>query len=378
VVKISKTTFYDELVRYRSFYKEMEKEKDRITPSHIKAVIQKSYLSPWDYFVLLSEKAEPYLEDMAQKARRLTIQNFGKVILLYTPLYLANYCVNQCSYCGFNVKNKIERTKLTLEEVEREAKLISSTEMRHILILTGESRIHTPVSYIRDCVRVLRKYFTSISIEVYPMETEEYAELIKEGVDGLTIYQEVYDEEVYDRVHIAGPKKNFRYRLEAPERACDAGMRFVNIGALLGLGDDWRFEAFFTGLHAYYLQNKYPDSEIGVGLPRLRPHIGAPFKPKPLVSDKNLVQILVATRLFLPRAGISITTRESEWLRNNLLPLGVTRMSAGSVTAVGGRAVEEKTPGQFEIADERSVREVHEYLLKRGYQPVYKDWQAIV
>jgi len=371
-------TFYDELQHYRALIEEMERVKEKITPGHVRAILRKSNLTPWDFFVLLCEEAEPFLEPMAQKSRQLTIQNFGKVIFLYTPLYLANYCVNRCSYCGFNVKNPIKRHKLTLEEVEREARAISSTEMRHILILTGESRFHTPVSYIRDCVRVLRKYFTSIAIEIYPLEKEEYAELISEGVDGLTIYQEVYDEKIYDEVHIAGPKKDFRYRLEAPERACEAGMRAVNIGALLGLGDNWKREAFLTGIHAAYLQNKYMDAEIGVGLPRLRPHVGIPFRPRCRVTDKNLVQMLLALRLFLPRAGITITTRESEWLRNNLLPLGVTRMSAGSVTAVGGRADPEKTPGQFEIADERTVREVHEFLLQSGYQPVYKDWQAIV
>jgi 2-iminoacetate synthase len=268
----------------------------------------------------------------------------------------------------------LERKKLSLAELEEEAKVISGTGLKHILILTGESRQMSPVSYIRDCVAVLKKYFTSISIEVYPLEESEYAELISAGVDGLTIYQEVYDEKVYAELHPAGPKRNYRFRLEAPERACRAGIRTVNVGALLGL-HNWREEAFFSGLHANYLQNKFPDIEVSISPPRMRPHLGG-IGPRVEVSDKNLVHYMLAFRLFMPRGGITISTRERAELRNHLIKLGATKMSAGSCTAVGGRTGREST-GQFEISDGRSVAEMSSMIYSLGYQPVYKDWQMI-
>jgi 2-iminoacetate synthase len=218
----------------------------------------------------------------------------------------------------------------------------------------------------------LKKYFTSISIEIYPLETEEYAELVAAGVDGMTIYQEVYDQKIYEELHIAGPKRNYAYRFDAPERACQAGMRTVNIGALLGL-NDWRKEAFITGIHANYLQGKYLDVEISMSPPRMRPHAGG-FPPKVIVDDKNLVQYILAYRLFMPRSGITLSTREAAKLRNNLLKLGVTKMSAGVCTAVGGHT-QRGSASQFEISDERSVAEVAAMLYQEGYQPVYKDWQ---
>jgi 2-iminoacetate synthase len=223
--------------------------------------------------------------------------------------------------------------------------------------------------------RSFKKYFTSISIEVYPLEKEEYGELVEAGVDGLTLYQEVYDEDVYHEVHLSGPKKNYLYRLDAPERACMAGIRSVNIGALLGL-NQWKTEAFFTGLHADYLQSKYPETEISVSLPRLRPHAGS-FQPKSIVSDRDLVQIMLALRLFLPRAGITVSTRERSQFRDNLIGLGVTKMSAGSSTEVGGHSDENKSTGQFSISDTRSVEEMREIIYQKGYQPVFKDWMMI-
>jgi 2-iminoacetate synthase len=246
--------------------------------------------------------------------------------------------------------------------------------IKDLVVLTGESRKHSPVSYIKDSIEILTEYFSSIAIEVYPMETEEYRELVDAGVDGLTIYQETYNEQIYDQVHITGPKKDYRFRLDAPERGCQAGMRRINIGPLLGL-DDWRKESFFAGLHANYLQNKYLDTEISLSLPRLRPHMGS-FEPNSIVDDPALVQIILAYRLFLPRLGISLSTRESDKLRDNLLPLGITKMSAESSTAVGGYA-ENRGVNQFDISDDRTVAEVKELLLARGYQPVFKDWQQI-
>lgn len=366
-----------------SFYNEYSKIKDfdfsnffsEITKQDIQRVINKEKLDKYDFLTLLSPAAENFLEEMAQKSHRLTVQNFGKIMHLFTPMYIANHCVNKCSYCGFNVSNNIIRKKLTLEEIEQEAKAISKTGLRHILILTGESKKDSPVSYIIDAVKILKKYFDSIAIEIYPLTEEEYSKVVKAGVDSLTIYQEVYNEEIYDRVHIAGPKKNYDFRLNAPERACKARIHSVNIGALLGL-DDWRKEGFFTGLHALYLQNKYSDTEISVSLPRIRPHAGS-FNDIFLVDDKSLVQILLALRLFLPRAGITISTRESQNFRDNLIPLGVTKMSGGVSTEVGGHSSKTKSDSQFEISDKRSVEEMKRILLSKGYQPVFKDWLQI-
>lgn len=366
-------SFYDKYLQFKDF--DFEGYFQNISESDVLRVINKDRLNEYDFLTLLSDNANQHLENMACKSKRLTIQHFGKVIFLYTPMYLANFCVNQCAYCGFNVTNKIARKKLTLKEVGQEAKAISATGLKHILILTGESRKETPVEYLKGCVEVLKEHFNSISIEVYPLETEEYKELFDSGVDGLTIYQEVYNENIYSKIHLKGPKRNYLYRLDTPERACKASMRRVSIGALLGL-DAWRKEVFFTGLHAYYLQNKYPGTEIGVSFPRMRPHVGD-FQPECIVSDKNLVQAMTALRIFMPRAGINISTRENPEFRDNILGLGVTNMSAGSSTEVGGHTQEDKTEGQFDISDERSVDEMKKMIYGKGYQPVFKDWQLI-
>jgi len=324
---------------------------------------------------LLSLGAEESLEEMAQKARNLSLQNFGKAIILYTPLYLSNHCENECLYCGFNQKNKIPRKKLTIDELEREAKFIAKTGLQHILILTGESRKLTPLSYIKECIETLKKSFSSISIEIYPLTENEYRELIAEGVDGLTIYQEVYDQDSYKKMHPKGPKQDYQFRLDTPERAAAAGMRTINIGSLLGLAP-WRKEAFFMLIHAEYLQNKYPETEISISLPRLKPQLNnfqAPYE----VSDKNIVQIITSARIFMPRLGITLSTRENSQLRNNLVRLGITKLSAGSTTAVGGHTLEKayiKNSLQFEISDKRDVSQIKAMLLEKGYQPVLKDW----
>jgi 2-iminoacetate synthase len=364
-------SFYQEYKRYKGF--DFERFFSRITDTDIEKILGKERIDEFDYLALLSERAEGYLEHMAQKAHRLTVQHFGRVIQLYTPIYLANYCVNHCVYCGFRAKNDLERRKLSLPEVEKEAQIITATGLKHVIILTGESRKESPVSYIKDCVEVLRKYFTSINIEIYPLEEPEYAQLINAGVDALTIYQETYNKELYLELHPAGPKRNYLYRLEAPERCCRAGIRSVNLGALLGL-DNWRPEAFFTGLHANYIQKHHLEVEVAVSLPRIRPYLGG-YEPRSVVSDKSLVQYILALRLFMPRAGITISTRERAEFRDNLIRLGVTKMSAGSCTAVGGRSNGNEAAGQFDISDERSVDEMKNMIYSQGYQPVFKDWQ---
>jgi len=358
----------------------LEKIFSSILPASIQGSLEENNLGPKQFLGLLSPQAENNLESMAQRAHAITQRFFGRTIQLYAPMYLSNYCDNSCLYCGFNLNNDIKRRKLTLEEVEKEAQFISSSGLRHILILTGGSRSESPVSYIQDCVSILNIYFSSISIEVYPLTEDEYARLVVCGVDGLTIYQEVYDEQLYAKMHICGPKKDYRFRLDAPERGARARMRSISIGALLGLGD-WRREVFFLGLHAKYLQDNFPDVEIGISVPRIRPQGRQPqdtdFKPICRVSEKNIVQIILALRIFLPRLGITISTRENPEFRENLVALGITRMSAGSATNVGGHTLyreEKERSSQFEIQDQRNVGEIKAMLERKGYQPVFKDW----
>jgi len=349
-----------------------------LTDYDVESAIESNRQGIKQLLTLISPQAENHLEPMAQKAHVKTLNNFGKTIQLYTPMYLSNYCQNQCAYCGFNSQNDLPRKKLSLKEVEEEAKLISSTGLDHILILTGESPGDSPLSYIKDCIKVLNKYFSSISIEIYALSEDEYAQLIREGIDGLTIYQETYDREIYDRVHKAGPKKDYLFRLDAPERAAEQGIRCINIGALLGLAD-WRKDIFFTALHAQYLQDKFTEVEMGISIPRLRPHQGH-FKVANYINTRNMAQIITALRIFMPRLGIILSTRESSQLRDSLLPLGITRMSAGSSTAVGGRIMGSEDGSnlhQFDISDNRSVDEIKVMLATRGYQPVLKDWMHI-
>ncbi|MBI2288160.1 MAG: 2-iminoacetate synthase ThiH [Chloroflexi bacterium] len=366
-------TFYDEIIRLKNT--DYATAFERVTPSQISNILAKTELQSQDFLALLSPKATFMLEEMAQAAHRLTLQHFGRTIVLYTPLYLANYCVNHCVYCGFNATNDIQRRKLTLPEVELEAKAIAETGLQHLLILTGESRQYSPVSYIKECVTVLRKYFSSISIEIYPLSTEEYTELIAAGVDGLTIYQEVYNENTYGRLHPRGPKRDYRFRLEAPERAGQVRIRAINIGALLGLGE-WRSEIFLAGMHLAYLQKKFPEIEISISFPRMRPQFGD-YQPEFPVSDRDLVQSILALRLFMPRAGITISTRESAELRDNLIQLGVTKMSAGSSTAIGGHTDAKDSIGQFEILDKRTVAEIRTAISNLGYKPILKDWHDL-
>ncbi len=365
-------SFYDIYSQNKNF--DLEKSFKLASSAAIQDILLQDNLNLTQFVSLLSGEAQNNLESMAQKAQAVTRRHFGNVVQLYTPMYLSNYCDNSCLYCGFNLNNDIKRRTLTLEEVEKEAQLISSSGLKHILILTGESRAKSPVSYIQDCVRLLKKYFTSISLEVYSLTEDEYAQLVDQGVDGLTIYQEVYDEQLYAKMHVSGPKKDYRFRLDAPERGAQAKLRSISIGTLLGLGD-WRREIFFLGLHAKYLQDNFPDVEIGISVPRIQPQVSG-FKPLCQVSDENIVQIILALRLFLPRLSITISTRENPEFRENLLSLGVTRMSAGSNTSVGGRTFcrKDEQPSQFEIQDQRNVTQIKAAIESKGYQPVSKDW----
>jgi len=365
--------FYDHFTVWPS--EALSRRIRSVSDGDVRRVLNKHRLSPADMLCLLSPAAESHLETLAHKAHALTIAQFGRTMVLFTPLYLSNYCTNGCQYCSFSRDNRIERRKLNYDEVETEAQAIAASGLKHILILTGDAPAIASVEYIADCCRVLARYFTAIGLEVYALTEVEYRYLIWAGVDSLTIYQETYNESLYANLHPKGPKRDYRFRLDAPDRACRAGMRAVNVGALLGLSD-WRQEAFFTMLHASYLQDRYPETEIGVSLPRIRPHVGG-FQPAFQVEDRHIVQIMTALRLFMPRVGITISTRESAWFRDRILPLGATRMSAGSCTAVGGHTEGDQGTGQFEISDERSVPEMAAMLRASGWQAVYEDWHGL-
>jgi 2-iminoacetate synthase len=346
-----------------------------VTADDIARILGKETLDERDFRALLAPAAAVHLEAIAQRARELTLRNFGRTISLYAPLYVSNLCDNECVYCGFKHSTPILRRRLSLAEVEREAQIIAGTGIRHLLLLTGESRRAAPVAYIRQCVELLKRYFSSLAIEVYALERDEYAELVAAGVDGLTMFQETYDEALYARLHLNGPKRDYRFRLDAPERACRAGMRTVTLGALLGL-TGFRDEVFLAGLHGAYLQCRYPGTEIAFAFPRIQPQTGN-FEPGCPVSDRDLVQAILAVRCFLPRAGITISTREDRELRSNLVPLGVTQMSAGSRTDVGGYGGGTGGDGQFAVADTSSVAAVKAMIAARGYCPVMQDWRSI-
>lgn len=365
--------FVNQLEKWENF--DFENYFSKVKDSEIERVLCKNNLNLYDYLTLLSPAAEKYLEAMAQKAHALTVKYFGRTIQMYTPLYLSNYCENRCLYCGFNCQNIQLRSQLSLEDVKKEAQAIYQTGMRHIIILTGDAKKVASPEYLKNCTKILSEYFSSITIEVYAMEEEEYRQLIEVGVDGLTIYQETYDRIIYDQIHESGPKKDYVYRLLAPERAAAAGMRSITVGALLGL-NYWRNDAFFTGMHANYLHKKYSDINIAASMPRIRPHVGG-FAPKCDVTDKNLVQFILAYRLFMPYSTINISTRESQSLRDRLIKLGVNKMSAGSVTSVGGHAAKEASTEQFEISDTRNIDEMVAAIKNFGYQPLFKDWVRV-
>lgn len=349
---------------------------DKVNNEDIKKSIHKKKRDIYDFLNLLSPKAVEHLEEMAVEAKKLTEQWFGRTIMLYIPLYISNYCTNQCAYCGFNKTNHIARKHLNYQEIEEEAKEIAKTGIKHILLLTGEAEGLVTFEYIKEAVKILKKYFASITVEVYPLSVEQYKELKEIGVDGLTIYQEVYNKNIYDKVHLGGKKKDYLWRLNTPERGAMADLRSINIGALFGLWDIKK-EAFMTGLHAKYLTDKYLNSEISLSLPRINNAEGG-FQTEFPMDNVTFVQTILAYRLFLPRAGINISTRENAEFRNHLLNLGVTKFSAGSKTSVGSYKIEDRSTEQFETSDKRSTTEVVEMLKDKKYQVVYKDWELII
>ncbi|MDL2307468.1 2-iminoacetate synthase ThiH [Desulfovibrio sp. OttesenSCG-928-C06] len=356
---------------------------ENATEDDVRAALGRTFLREEDFPVLLSPAARPFLEVIARRAQDETMRNFGRGIQLFTPLYLANFCTNRCVYCGFSTKRDIKRRMLNLDEVEAEAKAIAATGLRKILALTGDDPKRTGAAYLAGCIRVLAGYFSSVGIEVPSMTVEEYAMQVAAGADSMTMFQETYNHARYLDLHPGGPKRDFYFRLDAPERALMGGFRAVNLGPLLGL-TDWREDMAAVAAHARWLMRKYPEAEISISLPRMRPHTEGgevAFVPED-ITDAILVQAMVALRCYLPQAGITLSTREPAWLRDRLLPLGVTRVSAGVCTAVGGhdpdvsKATEEsgEDKPQFDISDGRSVDEMSSDLLRLGYQPVFSDW----
>lgn len=344
------------------------------TASDVIRAIESDRCSLEDFKALLSPAAEPFLEQIARKARLETRKHFGNSAYFFTPIYISNYCENYCIYCGFNCHNKIKRAKLSMEEIHDEMKAIAETGLEEILILTGESRKASDVKYIGEACKIAKKYFKNIGIEVYPMNSDEYRYLRECGADYVTVFQETYNSDKYETLHLAGHKRIFPYRFNAQERALMVGMRGVAFAALLGL-DDFRKDALGTGMHAYLIQRKYPWAEISISCPRLRPIINnASINPKD-VHEKQLLQIMCAYRIFLPFAGMTISTRERAEFRDNVVGLAATKISAGVSTGIGSHSEsEDKGDAQFEIADTRGLEEIYESLKKRGIQPVMNDY----
>ena len=324
---------------------------------------------------LVSPAAEAYLEPMAQQARQLTIQRFGRTIQLYAPLYVSNVCINSCRYCGYNTATNFQRTRLTIDQALTDADIIASEGFRHLLLVSGEDKEFVSTDYLCELAEKLRKKFSSLSIEIYPMSQDDYAKVFDAGIDGVTLYQETYDRDVYAEYHIAGPKADYDYRLESPDRFAAAGMRRIGLGVLLGLAD-WRTETLALARHAAYLIKKYWRSQVSFSFPRLRPAINVQKEWPHLVSDRDMVQMMLALRLCFADAGIVLSTRESADFRDHLINLCVTRLSAGSKTNPGGYAGETDAAEQFEIADNRSPHEVAAVINSHGYETVWKDWDA--
>ena len=353
----------------------------KYTAADVKAALEHDTCSIEDFKVLLSPAAEPFLEQMAQRARLETSKHFGNTVYLFTPLYIANYCENYCVYCGFNCYNHIKRMKLSMEQIEKEMKVIADSGMEEILILTGESRGQSNVEYIGEACKLARKYFRMVGLEIYPVNTDEYKYLHECGADYVTVFQETYDTDKYEQLHLLGHKRVWPYRFDAQERALRGGMRGVAFSALLGLSD-FRKDALASALHVYYLQRKYPHAEMSLSCPRLRPIINND-KINPLnVHEKQLCQVLCAYRIFLTFVGITVSSRESAEFRNGIVKIAATKVSAGVSTGIGDH--ESKYTGkesdevqgdeQFEIDDNRSLDKMYKDIAEEGLQPVLNDY----
>lgn len=369
---LENSTIMDQVLERMNAY-----DYNSYTEADVRRALNHDNRTPEDFAALLSPAAEPFLEEMAQMAQIETRKHFGNTVYMFTPIYIANYCENYCIYCGFNCHNKIRRAKLNTDEIRKEMKAIAKTGLEEILILTGESRKMSDVNYIGEACKIAREYFKMVGLEVYPMNSDEYAYLHECGADYVTVFQETYDSDKYETLHLAGHKRVFPYRLNAQERALMGGMRGVGFAALLGLAD-FRKDAFATGIHAYLIQRKYPYAEIAFSCPRLRPIINNDkINPKD-VHERQLLQVITAYRLFMPFASITISTRECERFRNNVTKIAATKISSSVSTGIGSHSdeIDDKDQGdnQFEIADNRTYDEVYAALLEGGMQPVNNDY----
>ena len=353
----------------------------KYTAKDVKAALEHETCTIEDFKALLSPVAEPFLEQMAQRARLETSKHFGNTVYLFTPLYIANYCENYCVYCGFNCYNHINRMKLSMEQIEKEMKVIADSSMEEILILTGESRAQSDINYIGEACKLARKYFRMVGLEIYPVNTDEYKYLHECGADYVTVFQETYDTDKYEQLHLLGHKRVWPYRFDAQERALMGGMRGVAFSALLGLSD-FRKDALASALHVYYLQRKYPHAEMSLSCPRLRPIINND-KINPLdVHEKQLCQIICAYRIFLPFVGITVSSRESAEFRNGIVKIAATKVSAGVSTGIGDheskysgkKSDEVQGDEQFEIDDNRSLDKMYKDIADEGLQPVLNDY----
>ena len=356
-------------------------DASKYTPRDVRMALEHETCTVEDFKALLSPAAEPFLEQMAQRARMETSKHFGNTVYLFTPLYIANYCENYCVYCGFNCYNDIHRMKLTPEQIEHEMQVIASSGMEEILILTGESRVQSDIKYIGEACKLARKYFRMVGLEIYPVNTDEYRYLHECGADYVTVFQESYDIVAYEKLHLMGHKRVWPYRFDAQERALRGGMRGVGFSALLGLSD-FRKDALASALHVYYLQRKYPQAEMSLSCPRLRPIINNEKINPQDVHEKQLCQILCAYRIFMPFVGITVSSRESAAFRNGIVKICATKVSAGVSTGIGDH--ESKYTGkdsggdqgdeQFEISDGRSLKKMYDDITDEGLQPVLNDY----
>ncbi|MFE3867262.1 2-iminoacetate synthase ThiH [Flavobacterium sp. LS2P90] len=325
-----------------------------------------------DFMALISPAAQPYLEQMAQQAHELTKKRFGKTIQMYAPFYLSNECQNICTYCGFSLDNKIKRKTLTESEITLEIEVLKKAGFDHVLLVTGEANHTVNIHYFLKAIAQIKNDFSTISAEVQPLSTEEYEQLHEAGIYSVLVYQETYHRDVYKQYHTKGKKSNFDFRLETPDRIGTAGIHKIGLGVLLGL-EDWRTDSFFNALHLDYLEKTYWQTKYAVSFPRLRPAEGV-IKPNFIMDDADLTQLICAYRLWNEDLEISLSTRENEKFRDNIIPIGITSMSAGSKTNPGGYAVDPQSLEQFEISDERSAAEIAKIISSKGYEPVWKDW----
>lgn len=342
-----------------------------VSKEDVVRTLSQQHCSVRDFHSLVSPAAAGFLETMAVRARSITLLRFGRTIKLYAPVYVSNECVNACAYCGFNVCNQLQRVTLTTEEVLAEAEALYNLGFRHILLVSGEDRKKVPVPYLEGIIKKLSDRFAGISIEIYPLDTQDYKILADAGATGIAMYQETYNRDVYKTLH-KGPKADFDYRLLTLERAGAAGFRDLGIGALLGL-DDFRTDAACVAMHAAYLIKNFWKSQISISFPRMRSAVGG-FKPAFIISDKELAQIIFALRIVLPDADLVLSTREKEDFRNGMAGIGITRMSAGSKTNPGGYVLTDDSLEQFEVADTRTPAEVAAMLEGKNLEPVWKDF----